>query len=165
VAGVVASLEKNIAEADADVIVDDLPAVSGDHTAVEQIFSNLINNALHYLRPEVPGRIRIGGNYKPDQPHCHLWVEDNGEGIPESVRERVFQVFQRAHPERCDGEGMGLSIARRIVERHGGDICLESEVGAGTTFHLTLPSAEFVPPDEDSTQGTSPCLATLESKS
>jgi signal transduction histidine kinase len=68
------------------------------------------------------------------------WVKDNGVGIPKAAERRLFQVFQRFHPKRAPGEGMGLAIVKRVVERHGGRVWAESEEGVGTTFRLTLPA-------------------------
>ena len=68
------------------------------------------------------------------------YVRDNGLGIPASHAPKVFQAFQRLHPNRAEGEGMGLAIARQLVERHGGKIWLESAAGAGSTFYVTLPA-------------------------
>jgi signal transduction histidine kinase len=113
-----------------------LPTAVGDATAIGQVFSNLIGNALNYLSPERSGLIEVGG--KVEDGMAHYWVKDNGVGIPANAQQRMFQVFQRFHPELAPGEGMGLAIAKRVVERHGGKIWAESEVGVGTTFHVTL---------------------------
>jgi signal transduction histidine kinase len=72
----------------------------------------------------------------------HYWVRDNGAGIPVAAQRRLFQVFQRFHPQLAHGEGMGLAIVKRVVERHGGRVWAESQEGAGTTFHVTLPAAD-----------------------
>jgi len=75
----------------------------------------------------------------------HYWVRDNGLGIPEFGKAKLFQVFQRFHREQAEGEGMGLAIAHRIVERHGGKIWAESREGEGTTFHFSLANSPFPP--------------------
>ncbi len=142
---VVDSLAKNIEQVGASVVVSSLPAAVADRVAIGQVFSNLTVNALNYLRPDVAGQIEIGGELDGETGNPHFWVRDNGLGIPEAVRERVFQVFQRAHPEQCDGEGMGLAIVKRIVERHGGDIWVDSEVGHGSTFHFTVSQTHLEP--------------------
>ena len=95
------------------------------------------------MQPGRRGVIEIGGARDEDQVHC--WVRDNGVGIPATVQARLFQVFQRFHPERAPGEGMGLAIVKRIVERHGGRVWAESEEGAGTTFHVALAAAGDAP--------------------
>ncbi|WP_159065985.1 ATP-binding protein [Deinococcus ficus] len=121
--------------------VDPLPAVRADGTQVRQVMQNLIGNALKF---SVPGRaphiqvraVREGGRVQFD-------VQDNGIGIAPEYYDRIFTIFQRLHTrEQYEGSGIGLSIARRIVERHGGSIWLDSAIGQGTTFHFTLPAAD-----------------------
>jgi signal transduction histidine kinase len=129
------SLRSSVDESGAEVTVAPLPNARGDATAVGQIFSNLIVNAVNYLQPGRPGRIEIGG--ERDGTASHYWVKDNGVGIPESARPRLFQVFQRFHPT-VPGEGMGLATIKRIVERHAGRVWAESAEGVGTTIHWTL---------------------------
>ncbi len=129
------SLRASIDKSGAEVTVAPLPVARGDATAVGQIFSNLIGNAVNYLKPGRPGRIEIGG--ERDGAMSRYWVKDNGVGIPASARSRLFQVFQRFHPT-VPGEGMGLATVKRIVERHGGQVRAESTEGAGTTFRWTL---------------------------
>ncbi len=134
----VMSLRQSIAMSGAEVLIETLPAVHGDVTAIGQVFSNLISNAIKYLQPGRPGRIAVGG--ETIDGHAHYWVRDNGAGIAASAQRRLFQVFQRFHPNLAGGEGMGLAIVKRIVERHGGKIWAESEEGVGTTFHFELPA-------------------------
>lgn len=136
----VMSLRQSIANSGAEVLVESLPAVNGDVTAIGQVFSNLISNAIKYLQPGRPGRIAVGG--QTTDGHAHYWVRDNGAGIAASAQRRLFQVFQRFHPNLADGEGMGLAIVKRIVERHGGKIWAESEEGVGTAFHFELPASD-----------------------
>jgi PAS domain S-box-containing protein len=131
-------LRLSIAASGVEVSIGPVPTIYGDATALGQVFANLIGNAVKYLQPGRPGRIEIGGEMEDGCAHC--WVRDNGAGLPASARPRLFQVFQRFHPELAEGEGMGLAIVRRIVERHGGRIWAESEEGVGTAFHFTLPS-------------------------
>ena len=135
---IVESLTMNIENAGATVTIGSLPNALADSTSIEQVFSNLLVNALAYLRQDVPGIIEVGGYVDDDTDFRHYWIRDNGMGIPDGAREKVFQVFQRAHPGLADGEGMGLAIVKRIIERHGGEIWVESEVGSGTTFHFRL---------------------------
>ncbi len=124
----------------ATVAVGELPTIWGDSTAVEQVFANLISNAVKYLAPDRPGKIEIGMRKDADHPtHVTVYVADNGLGIPEGQRAKAFQAFQRLHPEIAPGEGIGLTIVRRIVERHGGRIWIESEEGLGTTFCVSFP--------------------------
>jgi PAS domain S-box-containing protein len=132
-------LRLSIAAAGAQVSLGPIPKVYGDATAIGQVFANLIGNAVKYLQPGRPGLIVIGGELANGMAHC--WVKDNGAGLPSSAKPRLFQVFQRFHPELAQGEGMGLAIVRRVVERHGGRIWAEGEEdGVGTAFHFTLPS-------------------------
>jgi signal transduction histidine kinase len=146
VARVVESLRGTIAQRGATINVADLPPVWGDPTAVEQIFANLIANALNYLDPRRPGVITVGSDNSatPDEPKGLLplqtfFVKDNGLGISEAYRSKIFQAFQRLRPDMAKGEGIGLVLVRRMVERHGGRIWLESAEGAGTTFFVSMP--------------------------
>jgi signal transduction histidine kinase len=133
------TLRKSIDSSGARVSVSGtLPKALGDPTAIEQVFSNLITNAIHYLKPGRPGVIEVGG--EAGGPMSAYWVRDNGVGIAQAARPRLFQVFQRFNPEMAPGEGMGLAIVKRVVERHHGQIRAESEEGAGTTFHFSLPA-------------------------
>jgi signal transduction histidine kinase len=132
-------LRGSIAQSGAKIHVGELPDVQGDQTAVGQVFTNLISNALKYLKPGRAGEIEIGGQEQAEM--CHFWVRDNGAGLHPSAQKRLFQVFQRFHPELASGEGMGLAIVKRVVERHGGKVWVESQEGVGTTFHITLPNA------------------------
>lgn len=146
VARVIEALGGTIAQRGATVNVADLLPVWGDPTALEQIFANLINNALNYLDPRRPGVITVGtdNSVTADEPERSIllntfFVRDNGLGIPEAFKAKLFQAFQRLHPLVAKGEGIGLVMVRRMVERHGGRIWLESAEGGGTTFFVTLP--------------------------
>jgi PAS domain S-box-containing protein len=142
---VVDALHATIAERRAEVVIAALPAAVGDATAVEQIFANLIGNALNYLDSSRPGHVEIGScddHPAPDgtiDPNRHTYfVKDNGLGIPTDHQRKLFQAFQRLHPNHAAGEGIGLAIIRRIVERLGGRIWVESETHKGATFYFTL---------------------------
>jgi PAS domain S-box-containing protein len=134
-----ADLRVAILECGARVTCDALPAVLGNKTQLAQIFQNLIGNALKYRRDEAP-RVHIGVRAAGE-----LWqisVADNGIGIEPRYFDRIFVVFQRLHTrEAYDGTGIGLAICKRIVERHGGTIWVESTPGEGSTFHFTLKRA------------------------
>jgi signal transduction histidine kinase len=132
-------LRGSIAQSGVKIEVGELPDVQGDLTAVGQVFTNLISNAIKYLKPGRPGEIEIDGREEAEM--CHFWVRDNGAGLSPNAQRRIFQVFQRFHPELAPGEGMGLAIVKRVVERHGGKTWVESQEGVGTTFHITLPNA------------------------
>lgn len=131
------SLRKSIQSADATIEVDTLPSAIGDVTGIGQVFANLISNALKYVYPGRAAQIRIGGQIENGM--AHYWVADNGAGIAESSQPRLFNVFQRFHPHLASGEGMGLAIVKRVVERHRGKVWAESAEGVGTTFHVHLP--------------------------
>lgn len=132
-----ASMRQTVEASGASIAVTEMPKAVADATAVGQILSNLINNSLKYLQPGRPGEIVVGGEAEGSM--SHYWVTDNGAGIPSGARDRLFQVFQRFHPELAAGEGIGLAAIKRIVERHGGKIWAQSEAGSGSTFHFTLP--------------------------
>jgi signal transduction histidine kinase len=151
VARVVAALRGTIDRRQATVKVGDLPPAWGDPTAIEQVFANLIGNAINYLDKDRPGKIEVvavdplevGG--PPDgiaRGSVVYAVRDNGMGISESYKSKVFAVFQRLHGDVAKGEGVGLALVRRMVERHGGRVWFESKPGQGTTFFVALPSAE-----------------------
>lgn len=136
---IVDSQASTIAATGAAIDVEDLPPVWGDPTAIEQIFANLIGNALNYLSPERRGRIEVGSVAGPDGAEVLTYfVRDNGLGIPQEFHGKIFQAFQRLRPDIGTGEGVGLMLVRRIVERHGGRIWFESGT-CGTTFFVSMP--------------------------
>jgi signal transduction histidine kinase len=142
---VVDAMQGSIRARRAHVIVEDLPAVWGDPTALEQVFANLIGNAVNYLDPAREGRIEIGTTPAPPgvQSLRIFYVRDNGLGIPAVALPRLFNAFQRLHGNVAAGEGIGLALVRRVVERHGGRVWAESKEGIGTTFYLSLPEAQM----------------------
>ena len=142
---VVADLSGLIAETRATIETTELPEVLGYPLELRQLLQNLISNALQYRRPDTPPHVRmtcqtIEGGHR-------FSVADNGRGIPAGDRERIFGLFQRAkagmHVDTDEGSGIGLANCRLIVERHGGQITLESEVGVGSTFSFTLLTEAF----------------------
>jgi signal transduction histidine kinase len=136
------SMQSSVAASGAQISVAPMPKAHGDATAVGQVLSNLIGNSVKYLQPGRPGLIEIGGHLEPStslQTTAHYWVRDNGAGLPASAKPRLFRVFQRFHPQLAAGDGIGLAMVKKIVERHGGTIWAEGEEGVGTTFHFTLP--------------------------
>jgi light-regulated signal transduction histidine kinase (bacteriophytochrome) len=136
---VLGGLKVAIEESRAEIICDELPAVRGDQAQLGQLFQNLIGNALKF-RAERPPLIHIGAEKSNGK--CLFRVEDNGIGIDSQYSDRVFQMFQRLHERgRYEGSGIGLAIAKKIVERHGGRIWFESEPQKGSTFYFTIPSA------------------------
>ena len=137
----------------------DLPPAWGDPTAIEQVFANLIANALAYLDPHRAGRIEIGAleDGTSAAGATTYYVKDNGLGIPEAHQAKLFTAFQRLHPTVAPGEGIGLALVKRIVERQGGKIWAESDAGQGSTFHVTLPAA----PGDSSNVGLAAAVATV----
>lgn len=140
---VIDAMQGSIRARRAHVIVDELPPVWGDPTALEQVFANLIGNAVNYLDPSREGLIEIGTTPAPPGVHSLriFYVRDNGLGIPAVALPRLFNAFQRLHGNVAAGEGIGLALVRRVVERHGGRVWAESKEGVGTTFYLSLPEA------------------------
>lgn len=138
-ADVQTSLQVVIREQGATIEVAPLPTVRANRIQLFQLFVNLVGNAIKY-RGEAPSRVEVGFA-KNDADEFQFFVRDNGIGIDPRHHERVFLIFQRLHErERYPGTGIGLAIVRKIVERHGGRIWLDSTVGAGATFYFTLPS-------------------------
>jgi PAS domain S-box-containing protein len=139
VAGALRSLKLAIEEAGAAVRVEPLPTVLADPGQLEQVFSNLLSNALKF-RGSAPPEIQVSAERRDRA--WELRVRDNGIGIEPQYFERIFVIFQRLHGrEEYPGTGMGLAIVKKIVERHGGRIRVESAPGAGSTFAFTLPAA------------------------
>jgi PAS domain S-box-containing protein len=133
------NLAASIEESGAVVTHDTLPAVNGDLPQLVSLFQNLIGNALKFRR-EAPPRIHVSA--ARNGRHWHLSVRDNGIGIAPQYFERIFGVFQRLHTRReYPGTGIGLAICKKIVERHGGRIWVESAPGEGATFYFSLPAA------------------------
>ncbi len=134
---VAASFEFQIREKNVTLIVDNLPPVMGDSVQINQAFSNLIDNALKYLDPERDGTIRISGEQRDDKVvYC---VSDNGLGFFEEFTNKIFDIFHRLDPSKSSGDGLGLTIVRKIVERHEGEVWAESKPKAGSSFYISLP--------------------------
>lgn len=122
-------------------IQNDLPEVAADRMQLTLLMQNLVSNALKYRKPDVPPRIRISAERQNG--HWGFAVADNGLGIEPQYLENIFGVFQRLHTSSdIEGSGIGLSICRRIVQRHGGRIWAESEFGVGSTFRFTMPAEQ-----------------------
>jgi light-regulated signal transduction histidine kinase (bacteriophytochrome) len=131
------NLAVHIKETKAKVIYNSLPTISGDKTQIIQLFQNLINNAIKFCKTESP---EIHIEAKEEHDHWLISVHDNGIGFEQQYANRIFEPFKRLHTQaQYPGNGMGLTICKRIVERHNGKIWVESETGKGTTFFFTLP--------------------------
>jgi light-regulated signal transduction histidine kinase (bacteriophytochrome) len=149
---VLSNLGRAIEESGAVITVDELPTVEGEEIQFIQLFQNLIGNAIKY-RSDRPPRVHIsarpaaecgvlsaecGGRATIDTGWIFS-VSDNGIGIDPAHSERIFQIFYRLHHNRYPGTGIGLAVCKKIVERHGGRIWVESEPGRGSTFYFTIP--------------------------
>jgi PAS domain S-box-containing protein len=136
---VLEDLDAEIYENGAKVTNDPLPVVMADKTQLTQLFQNLIANAIKY-RSEAPPKIHIAATNEGSA--WRFSVRDNGIGFDQKYAERVFQIFRRLHGDEKDysGTGIGLAICKRIVERHQGEIGVESQLGEGSEFYFTLPT-------------------------
>jgi len=130
-------------EASAAIRIEPLPAVVSDRLALEQIFSNLIDNALKYLKPGIPGDIRVTGRGKTG--YIVYEVADNGRGIDQKDHQRIFDLFRRAGVQDRPGQGIGLAHVRALVLRLGGTLSVSSEPGDGSTFTVMLPERWNLP--------------------
>jgi PAS domain S-box-containing protein len=138
-ASALANLSESVRESNAQISFGPLPLLRVHATQLQQIFQNLIGNAIKYCRPGVPPLIDIEARLESAQ--WRFSVSDNGIGIQSEYKERVFGLFKRLHTDdEYSGTGIGLAICQRIVERYQGLIWVESEVGKGSTFYFTLPA-------------------------
>jgi PAS domain S-box-containing protein len=130
------NLSNQIAENDVEIEVGELPVIFGDQVLISQLFQNLISNAIKF-RSERKPKITIACKIKEKE---YLFsVHDNGIGIQKEYSDKIFVIFQRLHSkEKYPGTGIGLAICKKIVERHGGKIWVESEPGEGSTFYFTI---------------------------
>jgi PAS domain S-box-containing protein len=133
----VSNLRAAIDDSHAEISHDPLPTIMSDHTQLLQLFQNLIGNAIKF-RGDKPPRVHIGVERKDSE-----WifsVRDDGIGMDLQYADRIFVIFQRLHSKaEYPGTGIGLSVCKKVVERHGGRIWVQSELGAGSTFYFTLP--------------------------
>ena len=128
-----------IDDAGAQVTRAELPVLSADARQLAQVFQNLVTNTIKYRRAQAPPRVHI--HARRDRAMWRFDVSDNGQGIEPQYRERIFVLFQRLHTrEESSRTGIGLAVCKKIVERHGGRIWVESQLGACSTFSFTLPA-------------------------
>jgi signal transduction histidine kinase len=135
--GIVATVAHQAAEAEARIHIEPLPNIVSDRLALEQVFSNLIDNALKYLKPGVPGAISVRGRTKLG--FAIFEITDNGRGIDPKDHQRIFDLFRRAGTQDKPGQGIGLAHVRALVRRLGGTMSVSSELHSGSTFTITLP--------------------------
>jgi len=139
------NMQVAIAETGARIDADDLPRVNGDSTHLVQLLQNLLSNAIKF-RGKQPPRVELRARREDD--HWRFSLRDNGIGFDARYAEQAFMIFKRLHSNReIPGTGIGLAICRKIVERHGGRIWVESVPGEGTCFHFTLPAITVKPFD------------------
>ena len=144
-------LDVRIEQVHGKVEVGPLPTIHADPTQMRQLFQNLIGNALKFRKPDVAPLVKVQAELRPKTESFgddaaegrQTWlirVQDNGIGFEEKFRERIFEVFQRLHNRsEYQGSGIGLSLCRKIAQRHGGSISAESTPGQGATFLVLLP--------------------------
>jgi len=136
--GIVRAMSFQIRQAGAQLRVGPLPDCLGDPAQVGQVFSNLLDNAVKYLDPARVGRIYVTGSVRNGLSLSA--VRDNGIGIAPKHQSKIFEMFHRVDPARGDGEGIGLALAQRILERLEGRIAVRSRPGSGATFFVYLPA-------------------------
>ncbi|MBU1024028.1 histidine kinase, partial [bacterium] len=156
---VLSDLEAGIAELNASIEVDDLATIDADPVQIQMLLQNLIGNALKFHVPGQSPVIRVGGNFiiqEHDVPKedlnqkYEITVQDNGIGFDEEKIDRIFVIFQRLHSrEQYEGTGIGLALCKKIVERHQGQITVQSKPGCGSCFRVTLPVKQIKEGDEE----------------
>jgi PAS domain S-box-containing protein len=142
-AEVLAAMRFQLDEAGAEVAVESLPTCVGDLEQTNQVFANLLDNALKYRAPDRRLRVRVTGALRGAT--AEYAVADNGRGIAPEYRAKIFEIFHRLDPDAAPGEGLGLTIAQRVIERQGGRIWVEDTPGGGCTFRLALPAVAAAP--------------------
>jgi PAS domain S-box-containing protein len=159
IGGVLTDLQIRIEEVNGDVQISELPIIDADPLQMQQLFQNLIGNALKFHKPDKMPLIKIyasngtalkaAGNNGVSNGFTKIMVEDNGIGFDEKYLDRIFTVFQRLHGRNeYEGTGVGLAICRKIVERHGGNITAKSKKEQGAKFIITLPKKHKGGPNE-----------------
>jgi light-regulated signal transduction histidine kinase (bacteriophytochrome) len=132
------NLRSAIEESHARVTRGPLPTITGNSGRIAQVFQNLIGNAIKFRHPAQPATVHVSAMPQPGE--WLFTVDDNGIGIDSQYLERIFVIFQRLHTRaEYPGTGIGLSICKKVVERHGGRIWVESRPGEGSRFHFTFP--------------------------
>jgi light-regulated signal transduction histidine kinase (bacteriophytochrome) len=141
---VLSNLKSSIIKNNAEITHDALPVIYANENQISRVFQNLIGNAIKFKKPDEPPRIHISARKDEERGEYLFSVSDNGIGMESQYMERIFVIFQRLHTRDVyKGTGIGLSIVKRIVERHGGRIWVESALGVGSTFYFTIPILEI----------------------
>jgi|GEM_PF-1539887 len=139
---VLSDLENRITRSGANIELENLPSLEADGMQMRQLFQNLIINALKFHKKDIPPEIVIRGHMNGSET-CEILVKDNGVGFDEKYVHRIFKPFERLHGRsEYEGTGMGLAICKKIVQRHGGSIRVESQLNEGCSFIVTLPSKQ-----------------------
>jgi signal transduction histidine kinase len=148
VAAAVDEHDEALSRAEGVVTVGEMPTVRGDEPLLAALIGNLIGNSVKFRRPDVP--LRISVDARPAGDEWEFAVADNGIGIDQEYADKVFVIFQRLHPrDSYPGTGIGLAVAKRIVEYHGGRIWIDNTVTEGATVRFTLPAATRTEPRHD----------------
>ena len=126
----------------AEIVSDDMPTINANRLMISQVFQNLVGNAIRYAHPERSPIVEISVEKRDFD--ILFSVKDNGAGFEMQYTERIFGIFQRLHPEKSVGTGMGLAICKRIIEKQGGRIWAESVLNVGSTFYFSLPNFEII---------------------
>ena len=152
------AFEFQLKENNVNLQISELPPCFGNELHLNQVFSNLLNNALKYLDPQRPGEIKITAKETDSnngkQRHVIYCVEDNGIGISREYHKKIFELFSRLSPDDTDGEGLGLTIVNKIISRHHGTVWVESEPGKGSSFFVSLPMQPKPAEDQSSSLST-----------
>ncbi len=135
---IIDTMKYQLEKAAVNLKISPLPPCMGDKSQLNQVFSNLIDNAAKYLDKSISVEIKISG-YKDDRQVVYS-IMDNGIGIDKRHQDIIFEVFHRLDPDKIDGEGLGLTIVKRILDRHNAKIWVESDLGKGSTFYVSLPA-------------------------
>jgi len=141
ISSIMSAHDYQIKELNIKVIQEILPSCTGDEDLLNQVFSNLLENSMKFLDPGRPGIIKFTGETK--QNNSVYCVEDNGIGILSKYQKKIFQIFHKLNKEKS-GDGMGLSIVKNIIDKHSGDIWIDSEKGKGTKFYISIPNKDLI---------------------
>jgi signal transduction histidine kinase len=137
-AGIQQAMEYQLKQNQITLRMSQLPSCLGDAAQINHVFSNLLDNAIKYRDPKMPAVIEVAGRIDGDR--AVFTVKDNGIGIAAEHQAKIFEIFHRLDPDHGPGEGLGLTIAQRVLERQEGKIWVESEPGRGSTFFVSLPA-------------------------